>query len=93
VDALNQKWVGTPDGVVLLSSDGVQELASYTVESTGGGLVDNDVKAIAIDNLTGTVYFGTTVGLASLTTTSAAPKEQFDHLVISEPHMSPPPAR
>ncbi len=83
VDALNQKWVGTNEGVILLSQDGTQQIASYTVESTGGKLIDNDVKSIAIDTKSGTVYFGSTNGLASLTTTGAAPKSSFDELVFS----------
>jgi ligand-binding sensor domain-containing protein len=90
VDALNQKWVGTPEGVILLSPDGIQQLASYTVENTGGKLIDNDVKSIAIDNRTGTVYFGTAVGLSSLETTAAAPKDQFERLEISpNPYVIP----
>jgi ligand-binding sensor domain-containing protein len=83
VDALNQKWVGTPDGVIVLSSDGTQQLAFYTVTSTNGKLINNDVKSIAIDGSTGTVYFGTLSGLASLTTVAATPKPSFDKLQVS----------
>jgi hypothetical protein len=82
VDPLNQKWVGTTEGVVLLSPDGTQVLASYTVETTGGRLIDNDVKSIAVDPTTGTVYFGTATGLASLTTPAAAPRAAFDELTV-----------
>ncbi|MEW6509558.1 MAG: two-component regulator propeller domain-containing protein [Bacteroidota bacterium] len=81
VDPLNQKWVGTTEGAVLLSPDGTQQLATYTVENTGGRLIDNDVKSVAIDRATGTIYFGTAYGLASLTTAAAAPKEEFDKLL------------
>jgi len=82
VDPLNQKWVGTTEGVFLLSSDGTQTLASYTVENTAGKLMDNDVKSIAVDSRTGTVYFGTMSGLASLTTPAAAPVAAFDVLTV-----------
>ena len=82
VDPLNQKWVGTSEGAVLLSPDGTQELASYTVDGTGGKLIDNDVKSIAVDPKTGTVYFGTVSGLASLTTPAAAPKTAFEGLTV-----------
>lgn len=82
VDPLNQKWVGTTEGVFLLSSDGTQTLASYTVENTAGKLMDNDVKSIAVDGKTGTVYFGTMSGLASLTTPAAAPAAAFDGLTV-----------
>ncbi len=90
VDALNQKWVGTTEGVVLLSSDGTQVLESYTVESTDGKLIENDIKSIAIDNASGTVYFGSNTGLASLTTAAVAPKETFDRLTVSpNPYVVP----
>jgi hypothetical protein len=82
VDALNQKWVGTPQGAFLYSQDGTQQLASYTVENTKGKLIDNDVKSIAIDSKTGTVYFGTLNGLASLTTSAVAPVASFSQLHI-----------
>lgn len=90
VDALNQKWVGTNEGVIHLSADGTQQLASYTVESTGGKLIDNDVKSIAVDTRAGTVYFGTANGLASLTTAGSAPKPAFDVLEFSpQPYVVP----
>jgi ligand-binding sensor domain-containing protein len=82
VDPLNQKWVGTTEGVLLLTPDGTQTLASYTVDNTAGKLMDNDVKSIAVDGKTGTVYFGTAFGLASLTTAAAAPRSSFDELTI-----------
>lgn len=92
VDPLNQKWVATPEGVILLSRDGTQVLATYTVESTGGKLIDNDVKSIAIDSKTGTVYFGTANGLASLTTPGSAPKAAFEDLAFSpNPYIVPNP--
>ncbi len=83
VDALNQKWIGTPDGVIVLSPDGIQQVASYTVASTNGKLIDDDIKSIAIDGNTGTVYFGTLFGLASLTTVAATPLPAFDKLFVA----------
>lgn len=82
VDALNQKWVGTNEGAVLLSPDGTQVLASYTTENTSGRLMDNRVVSIAVDQRTGTVYFGTPVGLASLTTPAAAPVSSIGELLV-----------
>jgi len=90
VDPLNQKWVATTEGVILYTPDGTQALASYTVESTNGKLIDNNVKSIAVDPSTGTVYFGTTGGLAALTTAAVAPKRQFDKLsVYPNPYILP----
>ncbi|HUI09927.1 MAG TPA: two-component regulator propeller domain-containing protein [Bacteroidota bacterium] len=90
VDPLNQKWVATSEGVILYTPDGTQALASYTVESTNGKLIDDDVKSIAVDPSTGTVYFGTTGGLAALTTDAVAPKAQFGKLsVYPNPYIVP----
>ncbi len=82
VDALNQKWIGTTEGVVLLSPDGTQQLASYTVDNTGGKLISNDIRSIAIDPTTGTVYFGSVLGLASVTTPASAPVLSFDKISV-----------
>jgi ligand-binding sensor domain-containing protein len=82
VDPLNQKWVGTTEGVILLSPDGTLVLAQYTVQNTGGKLINNDIKSIAVDPRSGTVYFGTAQGLASLTTAAVAPRESFDGLTM-----------
>ena len=92
VDPINQKWVGTPEGVVVLSQDGTQQIASYNTANTDGKMIDNDVKSIAIDATSGTVYFGTLFGLASLTTAAAAPKQTFDDLrVYPNPFVVPNP--
>jgi hypothetical protein len=82
VDALNQKWVGTNEGAVLLSADGTQVLASYTSDNTSGRLMDNRVLSVAVDQRSGTVFFGTPVGLASLTTPAAAPVSSFGELLV-----------
>lgn len=90
VDALNRKWVGTPDGIIVLSADGIQVVESYTVASTAGKLISDDVRSIAIDNRTGTVYIGTLKGLSALTTVAADPKPEFDQLTISpNPYLLP----
>ncbi len=83
VDPLNQKWVATTKGAFLYSQDGTQPLAQLTVENTEGKLIDNDIKDIAIDPKTGTVYFGTLNGLASLNTAAVEPRLEFDDLTIS----------
>jgi len=66
VDAVNNKWVGTKEGVIVVTPDGTQLLAQYSVMSTDGRLVDDDVRSIAIDQRRGIVYLGTEKGLSSL---------------------------
>jgi hypothetical protein len=83
IDPIGNKWVGTKDGVFVLSSDGTALLAQYTVENTSGKLIDNDVRAVAFDDQRGIAYFGTGKGLSSLATTAVAPVENFGGLSIS----------
>ena len=90
VDPLNQKWIATTEGVVLFSPDGTQQLASYTAESTSGQLIDDNVQSIAVDPSTGTVYFGTLDGLASLSTSAVAPRASFSRLTVyPNPYLLP----
>jgi hypothetical protein len=90
VDALNNKWVGTKQGAVLLSPDGTSILAQYTVASTDGKLLDDDVASIAIDHEAGTVYFGTEKGLSALSTAAVNPVRSFEELAISpNPYLLP----
>lgn len=83
VDPLDNKWVATRQGVFVLSSDGTSVLNRYTVANTDGRLLDDDVASMAIDERTGTMYFGTEKGLSSLTTAAAAPNRSFGELSVS----------
>jgi len=80
VDPINNKWVGTKSGVYLMSSDGTSILNQYTFENTGGQLLDDNILSIAMDQNSGTVYFGTEKGLSSLTTDAVAPNQTYDNL-------------
>ncbi|HSZ71694.1 MAG TPA: hypothetical protein VK750_03390, partial [Cytophagaceae bacterium] len=47
VDGANRKWVGTPDGVFLLSSDGLETIHKFDKDNSP--LVDNNIYAITIN--------------------------------------------
>jgi hypothetical protein len=66
IDAINNKWAGTKEGVNVLNADGTQLLAQYSVLTTNGKLVGDDIRSIAFDQKRGIVYFGTEKGLSSL---------------------------
>ncbi|MDE3058640.1 MAG: hypothetical protein KGJ59_11860 [Bacteroidota bacterium] len=82
VDPLNNKWVGTKNGVLVLSPDGTSLLQQYTVATTDGKLVDNNVYSIAFDKKRGIAYFGTESGLSSLEIPTTQPVEQFSTLRV-----------
>lgn len=83
VDALNNKWIATQNGVFLLNQDGTAILDHMTVQSTQGKLLDDDVASLAMNGSTGAIYFGTEKGLSSLATTALTPRSDFDKLRLS----------
>jgi ligand-binding sensor domain-containing protein len=83
VDPLNNKWVATRQGVFVLSPDGTSLLNQYSVASTGGKLVDDNILAIQFDGKRGVVYFGSESGLSSLEIPATLTIEKFDGLRIA----------
>jgi ligand-binding sensor domain-containing protein len=80
VDPLNQKWLGTNQGLFLLSTDGTQLLA--TLDTKNSPLLSDQIESLAIDENTGTVYVGSATGLTSFDTPSILPVESFNGLNI-----------
>lgn len=63
VDGANRKWIGTKNGVFLLSATGEEEIAHFTVENAP--LFDNNITDIAINPENGEVFIGTDKGIIS----------------------------
>ena len=63
IDGANRKWVGTNNGVWLITPDAQQIVERFTVENSP--LPSNQVQRIAVDDVTGDVYIGTSSGLVS----------------------------
>jgi len=64
VDGANRKWLGTSSsGVYLVSADGTEQILHFTTANSP--LPSNTITAIAIDGLTGEVFFGTDQGTMS----------------------------
>ncbi|MBS1643439.1 MAG: hypothetical protein JST36_00230 [Bacteroidetes bacterium] len=61
VDGANRKWVGTQNGVWLLSPDALTILNRFTVDNSP--LPANLINKIAVDNRTGEVYISTAGGV------------------------------
>ncbi len=66
VDGANRKWFGTTNGIFVHSPSGEELLARFT--ATNSPLLDNNIRHIAIDPLTGEVWIATAKGLVSLRT-------------------------
>ncbi len=65
VDGGNRKWLGTESsGAYLLSDSGNDVLQNYNEKNSP--LFSDTITGIAVDNVSGEVWFGTTLGLISL---------------------------
>jgi hypothetical protein len=83
VDALNNKWIASREGVMVLSPDGTSLIAQYDVTNTNGKLVDNNILSIAFDEKRGIAYFGTGKGLSSLEIPAIATVEKLASLEVA----------
>lgn len=61
IDGANRKWVGSKNGVFLLSATGEEQLASFTENNSP--LLANTIADINVDPRTGAVYIGTLRGI------------------------------
>lgn len=66
VDGGNRKWIGTDNGVFLVSPSGDAVLKNYT--EANSPLPSNNINDIAVDFQTGEVFIATTSGVVSLRT-------------------------
>lgn len=80
VDPINQKWVATNEGLLLVNSDGSNVLAFFNTDNSP--LLSNRIESVAIDENAGIVYVGTDRGLASFETPFLKPEESFDKLFM-----------
>lgn len=64
IDGANRKWMGTAgSGAYLLSADGTEELKHFDEQNSP--ILSNSVISLAVDNITGEVWFGTSKGIQS----------------------------
>ncbi len=63
VDAANRIWVGTTEGIWLISNDGQTNYLNFSTDNSP--LPSNIITSISINNITGEVFIGTAGGLVS----------------------------
>jgi hypothetical protein len=68
VDGADRKWVGTNNGVWLLTSDASKII--YRLTTDNSPLPSNSVQKISIDPVTGDVYIATSLGMVSYRSTA-----------------------
>jgi len=68
VDGANRKWVGTRNGVWLISPNGDKIIYRFTEENSP--LLSNDVRKMSVDPVTGEVFMATFNGICSFRSTA-----------------------
>lgn len=76
VDGANRKWVGTDNGVWLVSEDGEKVIYRFNVDNSP--LPSNEILRINIDPVNGDVYFSTQKGIVSFRSTATKASETDD---------------
>ncbi|OQP58540.1 hypothetical protein A4R26_03540 [Niastella populi] len=87
IDGADRKWIGTKNGVWLISADANKIIYRFT--ESNSELLSNDVKQIAIDGKTGEVFFATARGICSFRGT-ATEKTETNSDVLVFPNPVPP---
>jgi hypothetical protein len=79
VDGANRKWLGTKSsGAYLLSSDGTAVVKNYNVMNSP--MFSDSIAAVAVDNNSGEVWFGTSVGVLSVREIATSGGQSFSHV-------------
>lgn len=84
IDALDNKWIATNDGVWVLNSDCSEVI--YYINKNTTPIVSDKVISLASDPQTGKVYFGTAAGISEVTSISISPLSEFDIKCYPQPY-------
>lgn len=87
VDGANRKWIGTSNGVWLLSDDASETIYRFT--SANSPLPSNSIERINLDPVTGDVYISTDKGLISFRSTATEGKSENDDKLYIYPNPVP----
>ncbi|RYZ47767.1 MAG: regulator, partial [Sphingobacteriales bacterium] len=87
VDGANRKWIGTKNGLWLISADGEKIIYRFSVSNSP--LLSDDVKKVTIDPLTGEVFLATAAGICSFRSTATEGTAKTESLLVF-PNPVPP---
>jgi hypothetical protein len=71
IDGANRKWIGTRNGVWLISADGDKTIHHFSIQNSP--LPDNDIRGIAVHEQTGEVFISTVSGMISFRSDATEP--------------------
>lgn len=79
VDGANRKWLGTQNsGVYLVSSDASAIIKNYN--AINSPLFSDSITSVAVDNISGEVWFGTSKGVLSVRELATKGEEAFNNV-------------
>jgi hypothetical protein len=87
VDGANRKWIGTKNGLWLLSESGEDVIQYFT--ATNSPLLSNNVLQVGIQPVTGEVFVLTDAGICSYRGTVTDPRQEGDKVLVF-PNPVPP---
>ncbi len=76
VDGANRKWIGTNNGLFLLSADGYEQLAYFTKDNSP--LFENEISDLAYDGANGYLYIATGIGIQSVRTEATTGEQRMN---------------
>jgi len=80
VDPADRKWIGTSQGVLLLSPDGKETIQQFNVENSP--LLSNNIQDIEVNSQTGVVYIATDKGINSYQSDALEGGDGVDEVVV-----------
>jgi hypothetical protein len=80
VDGVGNKWIGTDNGIFVVSADGTDSVARFTKDNSP--LIDNTVKSIAIDTRRGEAYIGTEKGISRVSTIFKQGESDYSGILV-----------
>ncbi len=81
IDGANRKWFGTmSSGAYLMSDDSKEQLLHFN--STNSPILSDNVVRIAVNEVTGEVWFGTSEGIVSFRGDATAGKEDYSGIYV-----------
>lgn len=84
VDALDNKWIATADGLYVIDPDGEEILFSINTENSP--LPTNSLYTLEYDENSGKVYIGTEKGMYSVQTSAVKPLPSYSLKVYPQPY-------
>ncbi|MCX7929499.1 MAG: hypothetical protein N2663_02090 [Chlorobi bacterium] len=84
VDALDNKWIATSNGIWIIADDGITVLGTIT-QAQYPVLLSNDVRALAPDLNRGIMYIGTERGINAVQTIAVQPLTDYRLHVYPQP--------